>query len=211
MFRATKQLENEIDEFLDAISEGSLIFRQGIKYYLLNKTIEFEERLQALARLETVADSLRRKIENELYTHSLIPEHRGDVLGLLESLDEIINGAKETLKQFDVENPEIKPDFNDLFNELTENAVEASEAMVRASRAFFKDIKAVKDHLHKVYFYEKEADKLSDKLKRKIFKFEMDLSHKNQLRYFATHIDRLADRAEDAADRLSIYTIKRSL
>ena len=74
------------------------------------------------------------------------------------------------------------------------------------------DFQQVKDHLHKFYFYEKEADKIADLIKRKIFQnTELDLSQKMHLRYFVQHIDSIADEAEDVADRLSIYTIKRSI
>jgi len=211
LFKATKQLEYEIDEFLDAISEGTLVFKQGVKNYLNCKKDQFTDQLTSIDKLESKADNLRRKIENELYTHSLIPEHRGDVLGLLETLDEVIDMTKETLLQFDVESPDIPAELNDSFYELAEKAVESVESMVKAARAFFKDVKSVNDHLHKIYFYEKEADKLADKLKRNIFSLDIDLSHKIHLRYFTSHIDRIADRAEDVAQRLGIYTIKRSL
>ena len=40
---------------------------------------------------------------------------------------------------------------------------------------------------------------------------ELPLSHKAQLRNFVEHIDNLADRSEDVADRLAIYTIKRTV
>jgi uncharacterized protein len=211
LFKASKQLEYEIDEFLDAISEGVIVFKQGVKYYLADKKESFLEQIKTIDELEFKADNLRHKIENELYTHSLIPEHRGDVLGLLETLDDVIDKAKETLSQFDVETPDIPTSLSDMYYELAETIVESCESMTKASRAFFKDVKAVKDHLHKVYFYEKEADKLADKLKRKIFSLDIHLSHKMHLRYFATHIDGIADRAEDVAQRLGIYTIKRSL
>jgi uncharacterized protein len=211
LFKASKQLEYEIDEFLDAISEGVIVFKQGVKYYLADKKEPFLEQIKTIDELEFKADNLRHKIENELYTHSLIPEHRGDVLGLLETLDDVIDKAKETLSQFDVESPNIPPDLAEMYIELAETVVESCESMTKASRAFFKDVKTVKDHLHKVYFYEKEADKLADKLKRKIFSLDIHLSHKMHLRYFATHIDGIADRTEDVAQRLGIYTIKRSL
>ncbi len=211
LFKASKQLEYEIDEFLDAISEGVIVFKQGVKYYLADKKEPFLEQIKTIDELEFKADNLRHKIENELYTHSLIPEHRGDVLGLLETLDDVIDKAKETLSQFDVETPDIPTSLSEMYYELAETIVESCESMTKASRAFFKDVKAVKDHLHKVYFYEKEADKLADKLKRKIFGLDIHLSHKMHLRYFATHIDGIADRAEDVAQRLGIYTIKRSL
>jgi len=57
--------------------------------------------------------------------------------------------------------------------------------------------RAVKNHLHRVFFYEKEADKISTQLKREVFGTEsLELAQKNHLRYFALHIDNLADIAK---------------
>ena len=212
LFKSTKNLEGQVDEYLDTVSQGLLIFKEGVKDYLNKNEESFGERLTEIDKKESKADSLRRSIENDLYRHSLIPEHRGDVLGLLESIDDVIDTAKETLMQFSVENPSIPAELNESFQNLSEKGSLAAEAMVRASRAFFTDVNAVKDHLHKVYFYEKEADKISDHLKRAVFQNEnLELAQKIHLRYFTLHIDNMADRAEDVADRLSIYTIKRSL
>ncbi|MEN6310643.1 MAG: DUF47 family protein, partial [Acidobacteriota bacterium] len=71
------------------------------------------------------------------------------------------------------------------------------------------DFNMVGDHLHKVYFFEKEADKISDRLKRSVFHSGLELSRKIHLRYFALHIENISDHAEDVADRLGISCIKR--
>ena len=60
-------------------------------------------------------------------------------------------------------------------------------------------------------FFEKEADKVSTKLKKAIFGSNLDLSQKKQLRNFVEYIDNVADWAEDVADRLAIYYIKRTV
>jgi predicted phosphate transport protein (TIGR00153 family) len=211
LFRTTKELESQIDEYLDSVSQGALVFKQGVKNYLDNDKDNLNEHIKKIGQLENRADELRRAIENRLYTHTLIPEHRGDVLGILESTDDVIDTMKETLNQFDIECPYIPEELNKNYLELTDMSVSASEALVQAARAFFRDVNAVKDHLHKVYFYEKEADRIGDNLKRKVFQLELDLSLKFHLRYFALHIQTVSDRAENVADRLAIYTIKRTL
>jgi predicted phosphate transport protein (TIGR00153 family) len=209
LFKKITLLENQVDSFLDAVSVGADVFKMGIRDYLDKDSDKFGERIEAIGKLENKADDLRRSIENQLYTHSLIPEHRGDVLGLLESMDDIIDTAKETLIQFSIELPEIMPELIDEFVKLSEFAASGVESVVLSARAFFKDVNAVKNYLHKVYFFEKEADKAADRLKRHIFKLGIELSHKNQLRYFAQNVDSLADTAESVADRLTIYAIKR--
>ena len=208
--RQSKALEGQIDDHLDTISRASLVFRNGIKEYLDGEIGRFEETIAEMARLENRADELRRSIESRLYLHSLIPEMRGDVLGLLESMDAVINSEKKTLLQFSVEMPEIPADLGPDFLALTDVSMSAAQEMVTAVRAYFHDFNMVKNSLHKVYFHEKEADKISDRLKRHIFTSAPDLSHKIHLRYFALHIENISDYAEDVADRLTISTIKRS-
>jgi hypothetical protein len=211
-FRRTKALENEIDAFLDKLSESGLLFKRAVQIYLADgASAEFDEKLQAVNRLESEADNLRRSIETQLYTQTLIPDSRGDVLGLLENLDSVLNLHEGALWSFSIEQPDIPSEFRDDFSVLTDQSVLAVEAIVLASRAFFRNIEAVGDHMHKVMFYEKEADRVSTKLKRAIFGSDMSLSHKAHLRNFVEHIDNLADRSEDVADRLAIYTIKRTV
>ncbi len=211
LFRQTKMIEGKLDQFLDAVAQGALLFQLGIKDYLAGESAEFEARIKAVKDLERVADELRHDIETKLYAHSLIPEHRGDVLGLLETIDDVIDTEKKTLSQFEVERPAIPRDLNPQYQELANACTAAVEAVVAASRAFFRDLKAVHDHLHKVYFFEKEADRLSDRLKRDIFGRDLDLAHKIHLRYFSLHIENLSDEAERVADRLAISTIKRTM
>ena len=189
-----------------------MVFNKGVKSYFEKDETTFSERLESIGKLESKADRLRRHIENDLYSHSLIPEHRGDVLGLLETIDDIVDTAKETLHLFSVEKPYFPEQIAENCKELVDTSLEAAEYAIKASRTFFMDFQQVKDHLHKIYFYEKEADKIADLIKRKIFQnTELDLSQKMHLRYFVQHIDSIADEAEDVADRLSIYTIKRSI
>lgn len=210
-FRSTKMLESQIDEFLDAVSQGGLVFKEAVNHYLNNEIDKFEENIAAINKLENKADDLRRDIESHLYTHSLIPEHRGDVLGLLENMDDVVDVAKGSLYQFSIEEPFVDKPLVQEFIDLADKAATAAEYIVLASRHFFRDVRAVKDHLHKVYFFEKEADKAAEHLKRMIFKLDIDLSRKIQLSSFVWHVDQLADRAEQVADRLSIYAIKRSV
>lgn len=211
MFKPTKQLESQIEEFLNSVSEGAIVFEKGVRCYLENDGENFSAYLKKIHELEHRADELRRTIENMLYTHTLIPEHRGDVLALLENTDNVIDTMKETLDQFDIETPEISAEFGKDFGDLISASVQAAETLVNAIRAFFIEARAVKEYLHKVIFYEKEADRIGNNLKRKVFQTNMELSKKFHLRYFALHIQNVSDRAEEVADRLAIYSLKRTI
>ncbi len=212
LFKKTKELEAQIDEYLDSVVRGALLFQQGVKYYLDEQHDDFESRLADLDELESHGDRLRRLIESKLYAQTLIPEARGDVLGLLESTDAVLNTMSETLLQFSVEIPFILEELRPQYLELAQVSVSAVEAMVSAIRAYFRDLSAVRDHINKVQFYENETDKIAEKIKRVVFrKKDLKLSAKIHMRYFAYHIENIADEAEDVCDRLAIATIKRYL
>lgn len=209
VFKQSKQLEAKIDDYLDMVVSGGLHFKQGIAYYMKGQMEEVERCQRELDALESSADRMRREIETLLYLKTLIPESRGDVLGLLESADRVLNTTAETLAQFSVELPMIIPDVKESYLALTETSVAALDAMVSAVRAYFRDIARVRDHVAKVHFYEHEADEIADRLKREVFRSDARLSEKLHMRYFALHIERISDEAEDVSDRLAIATIKR--
>jgi len=209
LFKKIKRLELQIDNYLDLVVKGGYLFNQGVKYYLGEQTEEFEKRMESINTTESDADHLRRKIETKLYLETLIPESRGDVLGLLEACDKVLNMTAETLQQFSVETPFILPEVKNYYIELTETSISALEEMVAAVRAYFTDINRVRDHINKVQLHESESDRIAAKLKRTVFKTDIRLSQKLHMRYFALHIENIADEAEDVCDRLSIAAIKR--
>ncbi|HDQ14298.1 MAG TPA: DUF47 domain-containing protein [Sediminispirochaeta sp.] len=213
LFGRTRSIEAQIDQFFDKIAEAGLIFQAGVKDYLENDLRQFKNRLADIKEEEGEADNLRREIRYYLYTKMLIPESRGDVLGLLETSDNVIDVTKTVLSNFDIEHPLIPELFHSDVLKLTESSVNALSNLVKANRAFFKNNTMVNDYIHKVHFFEHEADQIEERLKREIFQSEKvsDLAMKLQLRDFVAYISNLADASEDVAERLSVYSIKRSI
>ena len=202
----------KVDDFLDKVSESGILFKHGVNAYLKNNNESFTKKIEDISRVEHMGDVLRRDLEEQLYTQTLIPESRGDVLELFESMDNLLDRFKGAMWQFEIERPVIYPELHEDIQELATCAVEAVEAMVLSARAFFKDISAVADHLHKVSHWETQSDKVSTRIQKQVFnKPDLRLSYRMQLRDFIRHIDKIADRAEDVADKLRIYVIKRSL
>ncbi|PIS28046.1 MAG: DUF47 domain-containing protein [Candidatus Marinimicrobia bacterium CG08_land_8_20_14_0_20_45_22] len=212
IFSRTKSLEKQCEEFLDITNKSTQIFLKGVEAYLANEKKEFEESLRKITLLESSGDSLRRDIEDQVYTETLIPESRGDMLALLENIDNIINQAKQILMEFSVEIPRVPEQFHADYIKLSQHSAKAVDEVVISTHSFLVDPLNVRHSLNKVYFWEHEADRQSESLKRKVFRTpELELSEKFHLRYFALHIELMADKAEDVADRLAIYTIKRSI
>jgi len=208
--RTTKNLILKIDEFFDNIDLGLLVFREGIKAYLDKDMEAFNRHIQKVEQLESNADKLQRSIENEMITHSILPQHRAEVSSLIDVLDEIIDTIKATLNEFSIEMPDIPASLNSNFISIMEASVCAGEELIPAARAYFRAPYTVREKLLKVYYFESETDKVSRYTTRTIFQDmkELDLAHKSHLRYIIHHIENISDNAQKAADLLSGMAIK---
>jgi predicted phosphate transport protein (TIGR00153 family) len=208
--RTTRNLIIKIDEFFDDIDLGLLVFREGIKAYLEKDMDAFLRHLQKVDWLENNADRLQREIENEMITHSILPQHRQEVSTLIDELDEIIDALKSSLNEINIELPDIPTSINKNLISLAETSINAAEELIPAARAYFKAPYTVREKLLKVYYFESETDKLSLMTKKIIFQDmkELDLAHKAHLRYIIHHIENVSDLAQKAADLLSGMAIK---
>ena len=133
---------------------------------------------------------------------------------LLERFDHIISIISVDLVQFEIENPKIPAELRKEFLKLSELASMAVESTIPSSKAYFTQPEDVAETTERVYFYEKEAVKLSQSIKRTVFHDmvdELKLSEKFHLRYFALHIEDLAKAAVKVAEQLSVMAIKRAL
>jgi predicted phosphate transport protein (TIGR00153 family) len=208
--RTTKNLIIKIDEFFDNVELGLLVFREGIRSYLEKDMEAFQRHLQKVDSLESNADKLQRSIENEMITHSILPQHRQEVSVLIDELDEIIDALKSSLNEIKIELPDIPSALNKNFISLAETSANAAEELIPAARAYFRAPYTVREKLLKVYYFESETDKISVETKRIIFQDmkELDLAHKAHLRYIIHHIENISDLAQKAADLLSGMAIK---
>lgn len=210
LFGGTRTLENQIDEFLDKVTEAGLVFERAVASYLEGGAHEtYEDLLNQVQEIESRGDSLRRAIESELFVRTLIPDLRADVMALIEDTDDIVNMFQANLFRISIQAPGIPAEFHAGFRALVETVVKCVESTVLAARAFFRDMTSVRDHAARTIFLESEADKLSTRLQRAVFASDLPLERKMHIRYFVERIDDIANEAEDLVDSLLIYTIKR--
>ena len=212
LFGKTKKVEVMIDDFLDHISEGGRQFKKYATTFVeTGLTDKCVEQVEQMRRLEQEGNRLRQLIETQLYTKMLIPDSRGDVLSLLEDLNFLLGLTEDIFLALIVEKPVFGNAYKADFKLLVSSAVKTMESAVMASRAFFRNIDAAREHLEHVGLHEEESDQISTRLKRSIFSSELTLNEKMHLRYFVDKIDNLADEAEGVGDWLAIYSIKRVL
>lgn len=208
--KKTNKTISDLDSFLDYLDECVLIYKSGIKNYLEGNKKDFDDNLESITKLRDTSTDLRRTIENELYSYSLVTDQRVEIMQLLEQLDMIINLLHKNLWQYEIEIPFFPSELNVDFLKLVEITGLAVEGTIQATRDYFKAPRFVNEKTHRIYFFEKEVSKLAQSIKRRVF-HEMDnfkLSQKFHLRYFALHVEELAEVSVRVADHLSIMVIK---
>lgn len=211
--KKTNKLIDDIDRYFDLMDQAVLVFKDGVRNYLYSNANEFNENLMKMSAVDSEASVLRKEIENALYTQTALVRSRADIMRLFEKTRNITSILNDSLFQFEIETPFIPKELNPEFMKLTEFSTMAVEAVVPAAKAYFKAPDTVPDKISRAYFYEKEAVRYSQTIKRTVFHnmASLKLSEKFHLRYFALHIENLAKAAENVADQLAVMAIRRTL
>ncbi len=214
LFANTRSLELRIEELLDKVAEGGILFERGM-VLLLERGLapETEEKLHQLIQLKERCNQLRRRVVDTLYSEMLIPEFRGDVLRLLSNLYRLLDSIKNVFQDFLIEYSDVVSGQQSIAEakELVAVVVQSVQAAVQGARAFFRNPDAVRDHINQIRVYESEADGITVRLKTALFDSDRPLDQKLLGRDALALIDGLADLAEEISDELSILAIKRAL
>jgi len=208
-----KQLELEIELYLNSLQKGANTFLEGVKAYLRDEPEHFIKNIKLIIEQEKEADEHLVNIKYVLFRYNLIPDLSADILELMDSMDDINDISKEILLDLQVIRPQIDSSLVDDFGHIAKKSKKAAETLIKAVRIYFTEFKTIEDYITKVNLYESEADMLLHELKVKIFDEQLkgSLSEKMVLSSFAAEFAKLSDLAESIASKLSVFRFKRSI
>lgn len=210
-FQRTGALISEIDEFLDKVAEAVMVLEQTIRQYVESGDREqLEARFEQIRSIEDRADEIRRAIANVMYTEMLMPDTRGDVLSLLDEVDGVLDHCSHIVAGLVIERPDLDAEVRDSLAAITSEAVKAAQAMLSGARAYFKEPHAVRDHVHKAGFHNKEATTIGLRAGKAVYDSDLPLDRKQQLVGWLVAFRQLASNAEDIGEQVAIFAIKRS-
>lgn len=203
-------LYENIDKFCNLVDQSLLVFEEGFKNYLHHDMSALNGNIQTIVKLENESSTLRRELEKSLYSRRGFSNTHGDILRLLDLLYIIISALYNDIYQLEIETPNIPEELNADFLKLMQLSTSSVANTIPACKAFFTSPDTIPDLVRRVYFYHKEADRQAKALKRKVFhEFDrLKLSEKFHLRYFALHIEEIAQHAIKVSDQLSVMTIR---
>ena len=207
-----KTIVEMIDDYMESLDKCMVTFSEGLKTYIKSGcTDEFKKKQKETHTYESLADDIRREIELKLYGKALLPESRGDVLGMLESVDKIASAAEDVLAMLSIEKPAIPEELAGKYKKLVDLNMEA----------YFLIHKAVDANNHnprETLYIDKEidqkaseSDRLEEKMLELLFGLDLPLAEKQQQKIIIKHIGSISDRCQNSVDRLSIIAIKRRI
>ena len=212
LFQKTRELERKIADFLTNITQAGVLFGAAIQEYLENGVKEsFSTKRAQVSLLESSNDTLRRDVENQLYSHMILPDMRSDIMKIIEGCDAIINKYESDLILMSVEKPKVPKELTAQLIEMIRLNLDCVNALIDGVRAFFSATQAG-DHVQYVLFLEHQIDDLALELKRLVFDNKnLPLARQLQLKEFIYSIEKISDMAEDVADVLTVILAKHAV
>lgn len=175
-----------------------------------NPNLDRETYVEKIRKNESDADDKRRKMETEMYLGAFLPNFRGDLLGIAESIDVVANKAESTADLIELQNINIPNEFVPKLIELAEKSLETYLSVKQAASSIFNDMDVANELINRTEDLEHESDVLEKNLVRTLFrKDEIELAHKIQLEKLIKKLADIADQAENVSDRLQIVIFKR--
>ncbi len=210
LFKKERQFQELIFKYLDNLKKTQEHFEKAMDCYFdfgLGENCDFL--IAQTHKFESRADDLRNDIIEMMYSKVLIPESRGDIFRLLESLDLILNHFESVL--FMIQGQKIKiPKFivPDL-REFIRVSLECCDLVIRQVEAYFKKTEDIKALVSTIDSHESRCDHLEREIVSKIFDSDMGPFPKMQFKELVGQIGEISDQADRVSRSVYIINIKR--
>jgi predicted phosphate transport protein (TIGR00153 family) len=178
------------------------------KFDLMDKEVE------EITRIENAADDIRRKMEVEFYHGAFLPFDREDRIILAELVDKVADEVQSAGYAISLGKIDFPQPFKEDFMELTEISFEAVSMLKDCVELLEKDLSEALSKAHEVEIKEEDGDKIERKIITKLYKAyrnkEIGILKFLELKDITQKIGNVADRSEDASDRVPIIAAKRN-
>ncbi len=210
LFKKQRQVESLIYGYLENLRIVKDHFSKAMNLCLENSHCEdFDFLTGQTHKFESKADDIREEIKNLMYGKALIPESRGDIMGLVEEIDRIpgifqrllytISTQKLVIPEFIV--PDVK--------ELIGVSLVSCDLMVEQVEVLFKRKGGIRILVATIDHNESHCDHIEHSIITKIFDSDLDPFQKLQLKELVIDMGEISDQADTVSKRINIISMKR--
>ena len=198
-----------LQEHAEKVKECAWAFQQAIECHITDQCEKFEEFRLEVDKLESEADSIKRRIRGHLPKGTLMPVDKFQLFRYLREQDKVLDAVEEALDWLSYRSepgiPEaLEKDFFLLVDAVMDPVEEMCRLVLEARKYFRsyseKQRKIVKDIVHTMRRQEHDADKVEDRIKEKLLNMQIEAITAFHMIRLAETIGSIADHAENAGD-----------
>ncbi len=211
LFKKQKQLEALIHEYMAEAKVAQDNFSQATERFLSNGRCspDFDFLVEETHKAESRSDDIKERIEKLLFEKTLIPEFQGDILELLEYVDEIPDQFDRILYAIQRQRICLPSAMINDVKDLVAVSLEACDLMQECMKCLLHGAVSLPTLLKAVDQREGHGDHIEHRVILHIFESDMDPFQKILLRDLTMAIGDIADHVKRASRLVRIITIKR--
>ncbi len=210
LFKKEDRLENLIYDYLDALKQTEEFFLKSFESCLESAHSQtFDFLTNQVHKAESKADDIREEIKSIMYGKALIPDSRGDVMGLLEAMDRIPHIFERVLFMIQTQKIEIPIFMVADLKDLVRISLESCDLMARQVEALFKKKEGIRAFLKTIDINESHCDHIERRLITALFESDMEPFDKLQLKDLVVQVGNISDEADRVSKRINIISMKR--
>ncbi|MDJ0783079.1 MAG: DUF47 family protein [Desulfosarcinaceae bacterium] len=211
LFKKGHRVERLIYAYLENIKRSQESFANALRECFLHgeRCENFEFYLQQTHKYESKADDVRQEINDLMYGKALIPDSRGDIMGLMAALDVVPHRFESILYMIQTQRLQL-PDFLKVdLKALVDLCLETCDLLYRQTEALFQKSDHIRELLTTIDTNESHCDHFERTLITKIFDSDIDPFLKLQLKDLIVEIGEIANQADRVSKRINIISLKR--
>ncbi len=207
-----RKVEELFQQFSDAVGQSLKHAFTAIQDLSQGATAEsVAESVRLAHKFESRADDLRREVINHLVQGSLMPNTRGDMMNLLELIDDVADEAEDLLDPFFVRFLDFGLLSQDGLTDMMGQIEQQYEMLIQAVQYLFVDMSNIVTLTHEIEEIESRVDDVEEAMILHVLDNEdMDLATKMLYRTFIRNLAGLANIIEDSANQLEVIVAVRS-
>ncbi len=213
LFKKQKVLEHLLNEYFLAVEVAQENFLHAMDNYFETGQCcpDFEFLAGETHKAESKGDDIQEQVTLLLFEKALIPEFRGDVLTLLEILDDVPDQFDRILDGILAQKIILQDSVTQDLKDLVSVSMEVCSLMLEGVRDLFRREKEVSQLLKRADQMESRGDRIERRVITRIFESDWDPLQKVLLRDLTSMLGDIADHAVHVCRQVNLITIKRQV
>ncbi|UCF30279.1 MAG: DUF47 family protein [bacterium] len=210
LFRKQRQVESLVMRYLEDLCQVQHTFSRAINSCLDGDAREnFTVLVEETHRIEAQADDVREEIKTFMYSKVLLPESRGDIMGLLESIDQIPRFCEIILNIIRTQKLTIPDLIVPDVRKLVSVSMETCGLMIQQVEDLFKRGRRIPELLDVIDEKESQCDVIERRIITTLFDSDIDPFLKIQLKELVVLLGEISDQVDRVSKRINIISLKR--